>query len=80
MNGPVKNVDPDGQQVIPVPLTPPIPLPLYYSPYLPFRYPTGQEMVRDIKQGVNDMASLIKNQSILTGGIFLLSYLEVLLL
>ena len=77
MNNPVKNIDPDGKQVVPVPLAPPLPLPLYYSPYQAPIYPTGQEMAKDIRQGVNNIASSIKNQSIITGGIFLLSYLRV---
>lgn len=77
MNNPVKNIDPDGKQVVPVPLAPPLPLPLYYSPYQAPIYPTGQEMAKGIRQGVNNIASSIKTQSIITGGIFLLSYLSV---
>lgn len=54
------------------------PLPIYYSPSQPpFRYPTGQEIVKDIKQGVNNVVSSIKNQAVLTSGIVFLMFYDV---
>ncbi len=72
-NNPINRIDPDGKQGIPIAGPFPMPLPMYYSPsQSPYRYPTSQEMIKDIKQGVNNVASSIKNQIVLTEGIFIL--------
>ena len=77
-NNPMNKIDPDGRQGIPLTVPAYSPLPIYYSPSQPlFRYPTGQEMVKDIKQGVNNVVSSIKNQAVLTSGIVFLMFYDV---
>ena len=77
-NNPINKIDPDGRQGIPLTVPAYSPLPIYYSPSQPlFRYPTGQEMVKDIKQGVNNVVSSIKNQAVLTSGIVFLMFYDV---
>ena len=72
-NNPMNKIDPDGKQGVPVVVPVPTSLPIYYSPSQPpFRYPTSQEMAKDIKQGANKVVSSIKNQSVLMGGVALL--------
>ena len=74
----MNKIDPDGRQGIPLTVPAYSPLPIYYSPSQPpFRYPTGQEMVKDIKQGVNNVVSSIKNQAVLTSGIVFLMFYDV---
>ena len=76
-NNPINRIDPDGKQGIPITGPFPMPLPMYYSPFQsPYRYPTSQEMIKDIKQGVNNVASSIKNQAVFTGGIFILAFYD----
>lgn len=68
-NSPVRMVDPDGKQVIPVPFGPvPVPLPFYYPISQPnYRYPSTEEIVQSIKTEVNTIKSSFKAFSVLMG-------------
>ncbi len=61
LNSPIKNIDPDGRQVIPVPLPAPVPVPIYYTPYQPvYNYPTSQ----DVAKGVNNVIQGMKTNAL----------------
>ena len=51
LNNPLKYVDPDGKQVIPVPAPVPIPLPIYYPPHQTSTI-SDQDIIRAVNSGV----------------------------
>ena len=59
LNNPMKYMDPDGNQVIPIPA--PVPLPLYYPVnQLNCRYPTTGEIKQSINNGANWVRSSLQ--------------------
>lgn len=66
LNNPMSKIDPDGQQVIPAPL----PLPFYYHPYQSFnRYPSDQDIIRAINNGINGAKTVIKEDIVIFGAV-----------
>lgn len=71
LNSPIKNIDPDGRQVIPVPLPVPVPVPIYYTPYKPiYNYPTS----RDVAKGVNNVVQGMKTNTLFFVGASFMFY------
>ena len=60
LNNPLKYIDSDGRQVIPVPV--PAPLPVYYSATSTnYRYPTTYEVKQAVNNGVNSVVDFVKS-------------------
>ena len=60
LDSPLKYVDSDGRQVIPVPISVPLPI---YNPVTPtnYRYPTTYEVKQVVNNGVNSAVNFVKN-------------------
>lgn len=70
LDNPLKYIDSDGKQVIPVPAPVPVPLPIYY-PVTPtnYRYPTTYEVKQAVNNGVNSVIDFVKDS--FTFGVFI---------
>jgi len=70
LNNPLKYVDPDGKQVIPVPAPVPIPLPIYYPPHQTSTI-SDQDIIRAVNSGVEGVKRTMQTNLVILSAVFL---------
>ena len=70
LNNPLKYVDPDGKQVIPVPAPVPIPLPIYYPPHQTSTI-SDQDIIRAVNSGVEGIKRTMQTNLVILSAVFL---------
>lgn len=70
LNNPLKYVDPDGKQVIPVPAPVPIPLPVYYPPHQTSTI-SDQDIIRAVNSGVEGVKRTMQTNLVILSAVFL---------
>ena len=70
LDNPLKYVDPDGKQVIPVPAPVPIPLPIYYPPHQTSTI-SDQDIIRAVNSGVEGIKRTMQTNLVILSAVFL---------